>query len=118
MTGTLPPRPPGASDFVRPFVLTGGRTRANDASLRMETMVQTVDDAPGLLTFEHARIVDGCWEPRSVAEVAAEIGMPLGVAMVLVGDLVDVGCLEVTHSNPVELELEVLTKMIERVRAL
>ena len=121
MTGTPPPRRPGersAHDFVRPFVLTGGRTRTNDASLHMETMVQTVDDALGRLTFEHARIVDGCWEPRSVAEVAAEIGMPLGVAMVLVGDLVEAGCLEVTHSNAVELELAVLTRMIERVRAL
>ncbi len=121
MTGTLPPRRPGersAHDFVRPFVVTGGRTRANDASLRMETMVQTVGDALGRLTFEHARIVHGCWEPRSVAELAAEMGMPLGVAMVLVGDLVEAGCLEVTQSNPVELELEALTRMIERVRAL
>ena len=121
MTGNLPPRRPGersAHDFVRPFVLTGGRTRSNDASLHMETMVQTVDDAPGRLTFEHARIVGACWEPRSVAEVAAEMPMPLGVAMVLVGDLVEAGCLEVTHSNPVELELEALTRMIERVRAL
>ena len=44
--------------------------------------------------------------------------MPLGVAMVLVGDLVDDGCLETTHSDPVEIELSALTRMIERVRAL
>ncbi len=118
MTGSLPPQRSSSPDFVRPFVLTGGRTRANDASLRMETMVQTVDDAPGRLTFEHATIVESCWEPRSVAEVAAVVGSPLGVAMVLVGDLVEAGCLEVTHSNPVELELETITRMIERVRAL
>jgi Protein of unknown function (DUF742) len=105
-------------DFVRPFVLTGGRTRASNASLRMETMVQTANAAPQRFTFEHARIVDCCWEPRSVAEVAAEVGMPLGVAIVLVGDLVDAGCLQVTQSNPVELELETITRMIERVRAL
>jgi len=81
VTGNLPPRLPGersAHDFVRPFVLTGGRTRTNDASLHMETMVQTVDDAPGRLTFEHARIVDACWEPRSVAEVAAEMSAGMG----------------------------------------
>jgi hypothetical protein len=84
----------------------------------METMVQTADAAPGQLTFEHARIVECCWDPRSVAEVAAEVGTPLRVAMVLVGDLVEAGCLEVTHSNPVELELETITRMIERVRAL
>ena len=85
----------------------------NDAAV-----VRAGSEAGPRLTFEHARIVDGCWEPRSVAEVAAEFGMPLGVAMVLVGDLVEAGCLEVTQSNPVELELEALTRMIERVRAL
>ncbi len=107
-----------SSDFVRPFVMTGGRTRAHDASLRMETMVQTVEDASDRFGFEHARIVDACWEPRSIAEVAAELHMALGVAMVLVGDLVEARCLETTYSDPVELELDVLTRMIERVRAL
>ena len=104
-------------DFVRPFVMTGGRTRAKDTSLRVETMVETVADASDL-TFEHARIVEYCWEPRSVAEIGAQLRMPFGVAVVLVGDLVDAGCLEVTCSDPVELELDTLTRMIERVRAL
>jgi hypothetical protein len=105
-------------DFVRPFVMTGGRTRAHDTSLRIETMVQTVEHAADRFSFEHARIVDACWEPRSIAEVAAELRMPLGVAMVLVGDLVEARCLETTYSDPVELELDVLTRMIDRVRAL
>ena len=104
-------------DFVRPFVMTGGRTRANDTSLRVESMVQTVAEAREL-TFEHARIVECCWEPCSIAEIAAALQMPFGVSMVLVGDLVEAGCLEVTCSDPVELELDTLTRMIERVRAL
>ena len=62
--------------------------------------------------------MDYCYEPISIAEVAAELGVPLGVAMVLVGDLVDEGCLETTYSDPVEIELSALTRMIERVRAL
>ncbi len=98
--------------------MTGGRTRTNDASLRVETMVQTVNNDRTHLTFEHARIVDCCWEPRSIAELAAELGMPLGVAMVVVGDLVEAGCLETSYSDPVEIELSALTRMIERVRAL
>lgn len=105
-------------DFVRPFVMTGGRTRAHDSSLRIETMVQTVGNASDRFGFEHARIVEACWEPRSIAELAAELHTPLGVAMVLVSDLVEAGCLETTYSDPVELELDVLTRMIERVRAL
>ena len=116
MTDELPPR--SAHDFVRPFVITGGRTRAKDESLRMETMVQTVAAVAQRLSFEHARIAEVCWQPRSIAEVAAEIGMALGVTMVLVGDLVEAGCMETTYSDPVELELSALTRMIERVRAL
>ena len=117
MTEELPPRAT-AHDFVRPFVITGGRTRATDASLRMETMVQTVGRPRDDLDFEKARIVDYCYEPMSIAEIAVEIGVPIGVAIVLVGDLVDDDCLETTHSDPVEIELSALTRMIERVRAL
>jgi hypothetical protein len=118
VTGELPPRQPSAKDFVRPFVLTGGRTRATNDALRMETMVQTVRDDSRTSTFEHARLVEFCWEPCSIAEAAAALSIPLGVAVVLVSDLVDEGCLEVTHSDPVEIELSQLTRMIERVRAL
>jgi len=115
MTHELPPRGT-PQDFVRPFVITGGRTRAADTSLRMETMVQTVGKPRDDLDFEKARIVDECYEPISIAEIAAGLGVPLGVAMVIVGDLVDDGCLETT--DPVEIELSTITRMIERVRAL
>jgi Protein of unknown function (DUF742) len=117
VTDELPPRAT-AQDFVRPFVITGGRTRAADSSLKMETMVQTVGKPRDDLSFEKARIVDCSYEPISVAEIAAELSVPLGVAMVLVGDLCDDGCLETTYSDPVEIELSALTRMIDRVRAL
>jgi len=115
MTHELPLRGT-PQDFVRPFVITGGLTRAADTSLRMETMVQTVGKPRDDLNFEKARIVDECYEPISIAEIAAGLGVPLGVAMVIVGDLVDDGCLETT--DPVEIELSTITRMIERVRAL
>jgi hypothetical protein len=117
MNDELPPRAT-AQDFVRPFVITGGRTRAADASLRIETMVQTVGKPRDDLDFEKARIVDYCYEPVSIAEIAAELAVPIGVAIVIVGDLVDDGCLETTYSDPVEIELSALTRMIDRVRAL
>ena len=116
MSEELPPRAT-AQDFVRPFVITGGRTRAADASLKVETMVQAVGRGNDL-NFEKARIVDLCLEAISIAEIAAQVGIPLGVAMVVVGDLVHEGCLETSYSDPVEIELSTLTRMIERVRAL
>jgi hypothetical protein len=116
---TNEPRGDAAGDFVRPFVITGGRTRAADTSMRMETLVQTVGArSGGHLTFEHARIAELCREPASIAEVAANLHVPLGVAMVLVADLVAQDRLAVYDSNPVEIELSTLTRMINRVRTL
>ncbi len=118
MTGDALPERPGANDLVRPFVITGGRTHATDASLRMETMVHAVGTTRPRDGLERAQVVDCCREPRSIAEVAAELRIPLGVAIVLAGDLVVEGYLEVSRSDPVEIELSALTRMIERVRTL
>ena len=64
------------SDLVRPFVMTGGRTRAAD-TLRIETMVQTTANA-GDAAFEAGRIIQLCRTPHSIAEVSAKLGVPLG----------------------------------------
>ena len=41
-----------------------------------------------------------------------------GVVQVIAGDLIASGLLDVHHTDPVEIELDMLTKMIERVRAI
>jgi hypothetical protein len=86
----------------------------------METLVHSDSQnaSRGGLTFEHARIVELCREPSSIAEVAANLQVPLGVATILVADLVDQGRLSVYDSDPVEIELSTLTRMINRVRTL
>jgi hypothetical protein len=49
-----------------------------------------------VLTTHHRRlIVDMCLQPRSVAEVAALLAVPLGVARVLLGDLAVAGVVTV-----------------------
>ena len=105
------------SDLVRPFVMTGGRTRTSD-NLRVETMVQTSLEDPGNAAFEAGRILELCRDPHSVAEVAAKLPVPLGVARILIGDLVSEGRLVVFHNDPVDIELSVLARMIERVESL
>ena len=42
----------------------------------------------------------------------------VGVVAVIAGDLIATGLLDVHHTDPVEIELDMLTKMIERVRAI
>ncbi|HEY8525774.1 MAG TPA: DUF742 domain-containing protein [Acidimicrobiales bacterium] len=80
------------------YALTQGRTRSAGHDLPWEALVTTTDagrEAHGRLRFEHARIVELCRRPISIAEVAAELAVPIGVARVLVSDLYADGMLMV-----------------------
>jgi hypothetical protein len=107
------------TQMVRPFVMTGGRTRAQRRDLRLETMLSAVPgtEAEGL-TPEQRRLLSVCRHPISVAEASAELGLVVGVTIILAADLVVDGLLDVHQTDPVEIELDVLSRMIERVRAL
>lgn len=79
---------------VRPYVLTGGRTRA-DLELAVEALVTSVAGPPRAEPVEHTRIRALCTHPRSVAEIASLTGVPLGVARVLLGDMLAAGAVSV-----------------------
>lgn len=91
------PEPPGerAEDvaIVRPYAWTGGRTRPV-YDLAVETLVsvgQAGRDPSRIPQYEHRAVAELCREPRSVAEVAAMMSIPLGVARVLIGDMASQG---------------------------
>ncbi|NYF56692.1 DUF742 domain-containing protein [Micromonospora purpureochromogenes] len=112
-----PPEPDGDDRLVRPFLVTGGRTRPLQDGLRVETMVHAAPAAMyAPLKFELRHIVELCQTPRSIAEIAAALGVPLGVARVLVADLV-VGNL-VWCDEPAEIPIHVIERIRDRVRAL
>jgi Protein of unknown function (DUF742) len=90
---------------VRPYALTGGRTRFGHVLL-VETMVGTLDapQASRELTLrplagrgmpEMRAIVELCRRMRSVAEISALLRIPLGVVRVLLSDLADQGRIRV-----------------------
>lgn len=109
----------GANDLVRPFVMTGGRTRVERRDLRIETMLRTLrQPESGALPSEQHAMLELCREPQSVAEIGARLGLVLGVAMIIAGDLIADGWFEVHHTDPVDIELDALTRMIEKVRAI
>ena len=86
--------------LVRPYLLTSGRAQPIDQSLEIESQVVTnpaAAVAAHTLAFERRDIVVLCREPKSVAEVAAILGLHIGVARVLVADLAQQGCLVVTR---------------------
>jgi hypothetical protein len=79
---------------VRPYVRTRGRTHVR-ADLRLETLVSVPSPRPPLEDPEHRAISALCDGPRSVAELAALLRLPLGVARILVGDMAEEGTLTV-----------------------
>jgi hypothetical protein len=79
---------------VRPYVRTRGRTHARP-DLRLETLVSIPSPRRPMDDPEHRAIGELCDGPRSVAEVAALLRVPLGVARVLIGDMADEGTLTV-----------------------
>lgn len=106
-------------DVVRPFVMTGGRTRAERRDLRIETMLSAVPGATTSgLSAEQAKLLRLCEQPMSIAEASAALGLVIGVTTILAADLVSEGRLEVHQTDPVEIELDVLSRMIDAVRAL
>lgn len=89
--------------LVRPYTRTGGRTRS-DYDLAIEALVSTSDrgKAPDAAVLpEHRSICGLCLDTRSVAEVAAHLRLPLGVARVLIGDMAGMGLVLIHQSGMV-----------------
>ncbi|MFJ8233699.1 DUF742 domain-containing protein [Streptomyces sp. NPDC094448] len=82
----------GPSPLVRPYAMTGGRTRPR-YQLAIEALVSTTADPSRLQGQlpEHQRICRLCFEIKSVAEISALLSLPLGVARILVADLAEAG---------------------------
>lgn len=82
---------------VRPYVRTRGRTRTRN-DLAVETLVSIPSPRPSIEDPEHVAIDGVCDGPRSVAEVAALLEVPLGVARVLIDDMAAAGLL-IVHAT-------------------
>jgi len=108
--------PPEDDLVIRPFLLTGGRTRPARDGLRVETLLQSKHEASPAVRFEGRQIVQLCRRPTSLAEVAAALGIPIGVARVLVADLVADGT--VSTMEPGALSVSLIERIRDRVRAL
>jgi hypothetical protein len=86
------PAPAASNPLVRPYAMTGGRTRPR-YQLAIEALVHTTaqpHQMQGQLP-EHQRICNLCREIKSVAEISALLTIPLGVARILVADLAEAG---------------------------
>jgi hypothetical protein len=103
---------------VRPYVLTHGRTRSA-VDLPLEALVTVGSAADHAAEGMDRTLMGLCQELRSVAEIAALADVPLGVARVLIGDLVTSGAL-VVHgtTDPQGPSLALLQRVLGGLRNL
>ena len=115
-----------AGPVVRPYAVTGGRTDpAGDTVLDLITVISAADAAPrpagrGGLGPEHRALLRLCRVPVTVADVAADVALPLGVVRVLLGDLIQQGMITVLPppTQRPEARTDLLKEVLDGLRAL
>ena len=119
---TMPERDEPTGALVRPYAVTRGRTRPK-LEIALEALVETT--VRGRSTgvgrgggSEHQYIAAMCDGGRvqSLAEIAARMQLPLGVARVIVADMASDGLVAVYEPTSLEDETDAVgTELLERV---
>ena len=108
-------------EIVRSFMYTEGRTRAQGAAeLRLEALVSLTpagEQQLGDLRFERRFIAQYLEGPRSVAEIAAELKIPLRAAVVITSEMVAEGLLA-SEDVVAEVDLSLLHRIRKAISAL
>ena len=110
--------------LVRPYALTSGRTESVvdlpiEATLEVQPSGRRATWPEGDLS---GQILDLCAAKESVAEVSAKMHIPLGVARVLLGDLVTAGHLKtrttISENTTSDERRELIERTLSGLRAL
>lgn len=112
-----------AGPVVRPYAVTGGRTRSRGAQLDLVAVV--IGSVPsmadrGLLEPEHMRMLARCRQAITVVDLASDVDLPLDVVRVLLGDLIDRGLVRVNAPAPSEFARDeaVLRMVLDELHSL
>lgn len=92
-----------AGPIIRPYALVGGRTQPSGASFDLIALVQArrgIDPDPASMEPEHLLVLRLCRFPTSVADLSAEISLPVGVVRVILADLRDRGLIDIHKPIP------------------
>ena len=113
-----------AGRLVRPYAVTGGRTRSTVPGLNMITLVVAARATTDvrMVEQEYLDILDACRYPLSIAEVSAKLHLPLAVIKILITDLIEQGDLlyrspPASHRND-RPDLPMLQKVLDGIRRL
>ncbi|MEO3809783.1 DUF742 domain-containing protein [Sphaerisporangium sp. B11E5] len=116
------PGPVEQSSLVRPYAMTGGRTAPRTA-LALEALVSSLLSTHqdlSTLTPEKQAISQLCRQVRSVAEIAALLRVPLGVARVVIADMAAEGLVQL-HQPQLDTgkpDLNLLERVLSGLRRL
>jgi len=117
-----PAEAPAERSFrVRPYAITGGRTRSA-LDLPLETLVLcsargklVIDQVP----LEQRQILKLAESAISLAEISAHLDVVIGATRVLVGDLVGAGFLESRSGSITEQpDIRLLERVLDGLKAL
>jgi Protein of unknown function (DUF742) len=111
---------------VRPYAVTGGRTEPadGDALTLLTVLVATGQPLPSgdpaRLAPEHHRLLSLCGRQMTLADLAADTALPLGVVRVLVADLTELGAIAVLAQRSADKQTanDVLKEILNGLRAL
>jgi hypothetical protein len=111
---------------VRPYAVTGGRTEP--AGGEVLDLIAVIVDSGRLaepidqlgLSPEHRRLLNLCRRPATVADVASDIGLPIGVVRVLLADLIQQRRIKVLPGRPAgqKPSAQLLREVLHGLRAL
>lgn len=96
----------GRDRLVRPYALTAGRTRPSGGTIDLIALVSAVPGmtdaglAPEVMAElgpEHLRLLRFCRSSQSVADLATELDVPLGVVRILLADLRERGLVSISQ---------------------
>ncbi|MGW3813620.1 DUF742 domain-containing protein [Streptomyces sp. NPDC005046] len=113
--------------MVRPYTVTGGRTRPSDGHvIDLMSQVTALEAGTGLPGVDHAAaaLLDLARRgPRPVVELAADVDLPLTVVRVLLGDLAEAGLVRIDEprrspDGGPAADPELLREIVERLREL
>jgi hypothetical protein len=93
-----------AGPVVRPYALTGGRTRPAGESFDLVATVMATHAPiadPASLAPEHISVLQLARAPTTVADIASDVDLPLGVVRIILADLRELGLIVI--STPVAM---------------
>ncbi|HXP19338.1 MAG TPA: DUF742 domain-containing protein [Streptosporangiaceae bacterium] len=111
-----------AGPVVRPYALTAGRTRPSGTSIDLIALVTAVRRASRErreLEHEHLRVLRLCRLPISVADLASDLDLPLGVVRILLADLREQGLVSIHQPAQAGLaDVRILKEVADALRRL